>query len=211
MLSGSACSTGGSGSNGAADRTTTSVGQGISTTVESTVVSSSTAIPGGDPALESLILTTVPSGLQRQPDNVADSGPVDLAKAIQDEVASDAAETLRTAGFLSGYQRTWADATQLEENVVFLYRFASATGAARYASHRLSEFATSSTGTSFTPFLVFLPSAGGLQVEGPTSSVAVVVFSKGVYSVEAVSTSGTHSDQSPIAAALAVAQYRRIP
>ena len=160
--------------------------------------------------MAALILTDVPSGFARQPDSIADTGPTNLAKAVQDEVAANAAQVLRQTGFVSGYQRAWADAGQVRQDIIFLYRFATAAGAEQYAKNRAAEVRFQSVGP-ISAFAVFLPSGIGLHSETADSSFATVTFAKGVYAVEALSTNGVKEDQSLAAAALANAQFQRLP
>jgi hypothetical protein len=218
LVLGAACSSSGSNAKAPPDASSTTIvsvggttapGTGT-TTGSSTTPSSSTFGNHGDPTVAALLLTDVPSGFARQPDSVADTGPTNLTKAIQDEVAANAAQVLRQTGFVSGYQRAWADAGQVRQDIIFLYRFATAAGAAQYANNRAAEVRFQSVG-AINAFAVFLPSGIGLHSETPESSFAAVTFSKGVYAVEALSTNGVKEDQSPAAAALANAQFQRLP
>jgi len=94
---------------------------------------------------------------------------------------------------------------------VFLYEFSSAAGAARYVPDRVSELETVNADAKLGTFPVLIAGAVGLHSESPTSSFAGVLFSKGVYVVEALSTDASKNDQSLTAAALADAQNQRLP
>jgi hypothetical protein len=203
LVFGAGCSSGSGSSPGASSTTVTIPG--------GTTSSSSTTVPADYAALAALLLTNVPRGLALQPDKVADTGATNLDKAIQDAVAPNAAEVLRRAGFLAGYQRSWADADQLQHDDVFLYRFARAVGASQYVTDRISELEALNAGLKISRFPVLIAGAVGLHSESATSSFGVVVFSKGVYAVEALSTAASTQDQSLVAAALAEAQNQRLP
>jgi hypothetical protein len=205
LVVGAACS---SGSASSGDSSTTT-----STTARVTTNSSSstTTTPEGYATLAALLLTNVPRGLTLQPDKIADTGATNIDKAIQDAVAPNAAQVLRGAGFTAGYQRSWASADLAQHDVVFLYQFASAAGATRYVTDRVSELEAANAGLTISRFPVLIAGAIGLHSESPDSSFAVVVFSKGVYVAEALSTDASKNDQSLAAAALAEAQNLRLP
>jgi hypothetical protein len=176
----------------------------------------STSSPTSTPAqayatIAALLLTSAPSGLALQPDGVADTGATNLAKAIQDNVAANAGEVLKHAGFVAGYQRAWAQADQARQNLVFLYQFATAAGAAEYATNRVRELEQVNAQATITTFPVLIAGAVGVRSESATASFGAVVLSKGVFAVEAVATDASMSDQSLVAAALAAAQYQRLP
>ena len=203
LILGAACSSGGASSDGSSTTTLPISGD--------TTSSSPTTIPEGYAKIASLLLTNVPRGLPLQPDKFADTGATNLDKAIQDAVATNAGDVLRRARFVVGYQRSWADADQARQDVVFLYEFASAAGAAQYVTDRVSELETVNADAQLAQFPVLIAGAVGLHSESPSSSFAVVVFSKGVYVVEALSTDASKNDQSSTAAALADAQNQRLP
>jgi hypothetical protein len=216
---GSACSSSGSGGSSAEstvpdgvviDSTTSTT----STTPSSSVPTSTTVAPGYA-ALANLLPTDVPSGLVLQPDRLADTGATNLAKAIQDDVTTDAGQTLRDAGFVSGYQRAWADADGVRQNVLYLYQFKTAAGAAQYVTRRAAaleqESAQANGGGPASHFPVLISGAIGLRSESADSSFGAVVFSKGVYAVLAQSTDTGKVDESADASALAAAQNLRLP
>jgi hypothetical protein len=161
--------------------------------------------------LAALMLTSVPRGLALEPDKDADTGATNLAKAIQDAVAADAATVLQGAGFVAGYQRSWADADQTQHDTVFLYQFATPAGASKYVAGRVAELNSVNAALQLSAFPVLIAGAVGLHGESATSSFGVVVFPKGVYVVEAVSTDASPQNQSINAVALASAQLQRLP
>src|ERR671924_63589 len=50
----------------------------------------------------------VPEGYILQPDQVGDTGPSDLEKAVRDDGEDDAREVLTRTRFVRGYQRMWS-------------------------------------------------------------------------------------------------------
>jgi hypothetical protein len=106
--------------------------------------------------LEALLPTSVPAGFEQQPDDVGDTGPSDLAKAIRDDGEDDARAVLTDAGFLRGYQRLWVDDDD-SELIAFIYEFCDDAGAAAYKA-RDDAFGADGT-TAFTPAGV--PGASG--------------------------------------------------
>ena len=71
------------------------------------------------------------AGFSLQSDEVADTGPSDLAKAIRDDEQPDAATVLADLGFRRGYQRYWTNRAG-NELVAFVYEFCDAESAAAY-------------------------------------------------------------------------------
>ena len=203
-----ACSSGGSATTDTTTSSTDTVP--LSTTTTSGVTTTTIA---ADPTLEVLLLQTVPSAYVKLPDQISDSGPTNLAKAMRDEGSTDGGRFLQQMGFVSGYQRVWASSSDVRQNTIFLYRFKTPEGAAQYATNRASELNAfgSVKGAVITPFNVPMPGGVGLHSESDTLSFGAVVFSKGNYSVQAVSTDGTKTDQSLAVVALAQAQFDRLP
>lgn len=137
-----------------ADTTTTS----RETTTEAPAGSTSpSSVPTGAAAtktastaadLEPLLIKAVPSGFVPQPDDVGDTGPSDLAKAVRDDGSDDARAFLQSHGFIAGYQRLWVsglkndangnpDLDNAEQIIVFLYAFRDNAGAAAYMARTL--------------------------------------------------------------------------
>ena len=208
-----ACSSGGS--NGAgSDSTATSSDAPTSSTTTSTFLSdatSSTTPIASDPLVAGLILKTVPSGLSMVPDLVSDSGPTNLAKAQRDEASDGGRVQLTLSKFVAGYQREWASLDGSEQNTIFLYRFATAAGAAAYALNRARELNAFPSDGPIKTFNVPMPGGVGLHSESKSNSFGAVVYSKGLYSVQAVSTDGIDADQSLAAVTLAQAQFALLP
>jgi hypothetical protein len=171
-------------------------------------------------SLASLILDTVPSGYQRQADDVGQTGPTNLAQAALDDVSPTARRALLVTGFVNGYQRQWTSTDGYTIDQVFLYEFSTPKGAQGYAQHWHDTLLSSNAGgpalQSFTP--PFLPAGAlGLQGQDKSGSTGVVMFAAGNYAVEATVNGGVAAvgdapaDQSGPATSLAVAQYQRLP
>jgi hypothetical protein len=152
-----------------------------------------------DPAeLEALMVSDV-AGFEQQTDDVGDTGPSDLAKAISDDGEDDAEQVLTDLGFRRGYQRLWSNEAD-EEIVVFLYEFCDAAGAAAYGT-RGSGLLTAS-GLAVTPF----ETGGvgtGVTIDNESLALAFVVASADAQLVEAIAFAASGSD-------LAVIQQRAI-
>jgi len=117
-----------------------------------------TTIPG--PALAPLILKDAPSGFPRKADALADTGPVDLGKAVLDDVLtapSDARRLLVVAGFQRGYQRQWSTEDGAGQNFIYVYQFATSEGATSYLSHWSDVAVGGQTRVAPVPFTPVLP------------------------------------------------------
>ena len=202
--------------------TTTSTTSAPSTTSTTTAGSTTTTVAAG-PTLASLILKDAPSKYQLQPESAADTGPTGLHKAALDDVLNSpgaATAILRRDGFVAGYQRQWASAGNVDQNFIFLYQFATPAGAQAYVQHWAAAIEGANSGTApvaFTPALV--PGATGLRAQDADGAQGVVLFAKGPYAVQALSTISaqynakkpTYPDQSVPASLLAAAQYILLP
>ncbi len=213
-----------SSSNGSAKAPATTTRPAASSTTgssTSTTVAPST-VPTTPPplSLPALILSEVPGGFALQPDDVADTGPTNLAKAALDDVGCNATcnarKVLVDAGFVRGYQRQWtgvdANGDALNQDFVFLYQFRTPEGAQAYAQHWRVTLLTTNQGAallSFTPALI--PGANGLRVQDKLGSTGIVFFAKGPYAVQALVNGGPDIDQSGPASQLAAQQYLRLP
>lgn len=171
-----------------------------------------TSIPG--PPLASLVLKDAPSQFPRKPNTLADTGPTDLEKAIRDDALSDerdARQALVAAGFLRGFQRQWSTEPAVSQNFLYVYQFATRAGAKSYLSHWRSAVIAGAARAAPVPFSPTLSGAIGLKAGDPRGSSGVVLFSKGAYAVQAVTTSGPRTDQAVASTALAFAEYALLP
>jgi hypothetical protein len=193
---------------------TTTAEAPASTTTRAPATTSTTTIPIPGPPLEPLILKNAPSGFPRKPDSLADTGPTDLEKAVIDDALSDEREArraLKSAGFRRGYQRQWSTENGVGQNFVYVYQFATPAGAISYLSHWRASVIAGAARAAPVPFTSSVPGAIGLQGNDARGSSGVVLFAKGPYAVQAVSTDGPRIDESTPTTALAFAQYALLP
>ena len=151
--------------------------------------------------------THAPSGFVLQPDSVGDTGPSDLAKAVRDESSKNARQLLTRDGFSAGFQRLWQSPSGDAQNILFLYKFRTAAGASAFERQKATTLPDARTGPRPAPFAVSgIPGATGFTLHDRAGSAAVIVFSKGVYSVMAVANSKSAVDLAGDVTALAQAQ-----
>jgi len=202
-----------SGSDGGTEPTTTKPpAPTVSTRPPVTATTTTSSVPGRP--LEPMILKVAPSGFPRQPDALAATGPVGLAKAAQDDPFSGenaARQILLAAGFLQGYQRQWATEPAVNQNFIYVYQFETPEGAASYITHWRAAAVAGPTRKAPVPFASALPGAVGLKGNDERGSSGLVLFSKGPYAVQAVVTGDTGVDQSAPDDQLAFAQYALLP
>lgn len=152
-----------------------------------TTVTAAAGAPASDQELEALLVSTVPGGFVQQTDDVGDTGPSDLAKAVRDDPTEDGEQALRDEGFVRGYQRLWlgpADA----EIIVFLYQFETPAGA-QADFDRTKGFLSADSlpgATTFTVDGIPATQSAGIAASAPTAAAAVVQFHTGVYNVQIV-------------------------
>jgi len=209
---GAACSSSG----GSSTPTTTAP----ATTPRPTTTKANDGTPTTTPSdpLAGLILGDI-AGYTRVPNDIADTGPTDLAKATLDDVGCnlgcDARRELTSSGFVHGFQRQWTSldaAGQEAQNFVYLYQFKTPTGAQRYAAHWRATLLDTTQGAAvqeFTP--AFVPGGTGLRVADKSGSAGIAMFTKGPYAVKAQVTASPELDESGPAGALASQQYAKLP
>ena len=158
--------------------------------------------------LATLLIADLPAGYIQQPDTVGDTGPSDLAKAARDDGKPDAVGALTADRFLAGYQRLWATADRSKRIIVYLYDFQTSAGASAYEKRGITDDENDPESRA-VPFPVSsIPGATGLaSAQRPT--VALVVFARGSYVVQVVTSTPTGSRS--LAEQLAAQQYGRIP
>jgi len=158
--------------------------------------------------LATLLIADLPAGYIQQPDTVGDTGPSDLAKAARDDGKPDAVGALTADRFLAGYQRLWATADRSKRIIVYLYDFQTSAGASAYEKRSITDDENDPESRA-VPFPVSsIPGATGLaSAQRPT--VALVVFARGSYVVQVVTSTPTGSRS--LAEQLAAQQYGRIP
>ena len=201
-----------SGSDGNAEPATTASAPEptVSTRPPVSTSTTTTSLPG--PPLEPLILKVAPSGFERKADSFAATGPVDLKKAAQDDPLNrDARRILLAAGFVQGYQRQWATEPAVSQNFIYVDQFETPEGAASYLAHWREAAVAGPTRAAPVPFTPILPGATGLKSNDTRGSSGLVLFSKGLYAVQAVVTGAPGVDQAVPAGELAFAQYALLP
>jgi hypothetical protein len=167
-------------------------------------------VPQSDDDLEALLITDPPAGFEQQDDDVGDTGPSDLAKAVRDDGSPGARSTLTSEGFVRGYQRLWEtqDGAQI---VVFLYQFATVAGT-RQALIRTSSLDDDPTADLSTFSPSGLPAgAFGLSGTQGGQTAAVVAYCSGVFLVQ-INANGTdgESAEQQLANAIAADQLHRL-
>ena len=153
---------------------------------------------------------TVPEGYAVLPDNVDDTGPSDLDKAVSDDGGADARDVLTADHFVRGYQREWS----LDENdqiISYVYQFADHAGAADY-TRRVTEDSQSPTGsTALGRFTVpDIDGAVGVNGSDPSFASSTVTFVKGPYSVQVVINGAKPAGLQSLATSMAEEQYDRL-
>jgi hypothetical protein len=151
---------------------------------------------------------SVPDGYALQSDEVGDTGPSDLEKAIKDDGDGDAREALTRTRFVRGYQRMWSR-SDTDEIVVYAYQFADHAGALDYTKRLMADAETDgvSTGVFNVPSV---DGAVGVNGADPTFATSSVTFVKGPYSVQVVVNGGSPTGLESLATALAEEQYSRL-
>jgi hypothetical protein len=152
--------------------------------------STTTAAPGANPsceqadpaALEPLVAVDVPAGFVQQTDDVGDTGPSDLDKAVRDDGDPNARAELIDVGFRRGYQRLWVN-DQHDELIVFLYEYCDGAGAKKYRDGNLDAF--EGEGLSRFDTSTFADAVGFSGADNEASA-AIVSAVSGRYGVQVV-------------------------
>jgi hypothetical protein len=176
-------------------------------TTRATTTTTSAANAQAAAALEPKLIKTVPAGYKQEADDVGDTGPSDLDKAVRDDGNDDAREVLTKDGFVAGYQRYWTKGDN--EIIDFLYQFATAGGASDYTARSLQDATAADEGTTITEFAVTgIPGAKGYLAHSADGDAAFVAFTRGVYAAQVV-LNGTDANQAT-AQSLASQQYANL-
>jgi hypothetical protein len=153
---------------------------------------------------------SVPDGYMLQPDEVGDTGPSDLEKAVRDDGEADARDVLTRTRFVRGYQRQWSRSED-DEIVSYVYQFADHAGAMEYTSRLTADAATQTAGVSLDKFSVDTISGSvGVNGSDPDFATSSVTFVKGPYSVQVVVNGSTPTGLQSLVSALAEEQYSRL-
>jgi hypothetical protein len=222
QATGSSGATGGPSSTDAGGSRDTTTG-GAPTSRVTATTTATTAEEIRSPAdLEPLLITNVPAGYERQADDVGDTGPSDLDKAVSDDGEDDAQEFYASHGFIAGYQRLWAANVDAQETgaariqnadliVVFLYAFKDASGA-QATMDRITATVDESAAEGVTEFQPEgVPGARGFAGGNAEDGYgAILVFTKGGFLVQMVAGTRAESDNRAVATQLARDQYARL-
>ena len=180
-----------------------------------TQIETTTTSPAPALALAALMTDTVPDGFVLQPDDVGDTGPSDLAKAVRDNPTPGTKDALVSEGFVGGYQRLWVKRTtdDHDELILFLYRFNSADGATAEWT-RLSDRSNASAAEPMMPFTpAGLPDGSSVGFEaskGAKHAVSIGVHD-GVHLVLVISNGTASAEETRVRATdLAAAELTRI-
>jgi hypothetical protein len=145
-----------------------------------------------------------------QPDQVGDTGPSDLEKAIDDDGEDDARDVLTRTHFLRGYQRMWSRSED-DEMIAYVYQFADHAGAVEYTNRLTADAGAQTPGVSIGAFTVpGIDGAVGVNGSDPTFATSSVTFVKGPYSVQMVVNGATPTGLQSLATALAEEQHSRL-
>jgi len=206
LAAGTACSGGGG------DKPVVAAGIVTTTTTTAPPTTTTTApkIAASYDDLSRAIITAVPDGFTVQPNDVGDTGPSDLAKAVRDDGSADARTVLTRDGFVRGYQRLWTRSDK-EQVIAFLYQFNDHTGAVDYGKRTVADLAKGAKGVTVTPFDVpGIDGASGATGHDSSFSSSVVVFAKGPYVVQLVVNGPGPTGQPDIVRTLAADQFSRL-
>jgi hypothetical protein len=152
----------------------------------------------------------VPDGYAVVPDNVDDTGPSDLEKAVSDDGNADARDVLTKDHFVRGYQREWS-LDEDDQIISYVYEFADHAGAAEY-TQRVTEDSEAPLGAA-TPTRFGVPGIdGSVGVNGtdPNFPSSTVTFVKGRYSVQVVVDGARADGLQSLASSMAEEQYDRL-
>jgi hypothetical protein len=160
--------------------------------------------------LSKALQISVPDGYMLQPDEMGDTGPSDLEKAVRDDGEDDARDVLTRTRFVRGYQRMWSRSED-DEIIAYVYQFADHAGAVEYTNRLTTDAGAQTDGVTIDKFTV--PSIdGSIGVNGsdPTFATSSVSFVKGPYSVQMVVNGSSPTGLQSLVTALAEEQYSRL-
>lgn len=176
----------------------------------STVPEETAATVAPDDPLEQLLVTSVPEGFAQVDDELGDTGPSDLAKAIRDDGEPDAEQVLTDAGFVRGYQRFWETEDQSGLIIVFLYEFSDPDGAAAYAERAL-QLTEGNAAVAPVEFDVEgIPGAVGRTLSDETGVSSFIVFTSSNYLVQIAVVDTEEAASQGLAQQLSVDQFARL-
>jgi hypothetical protein len=188
-----------------------------STTAASTTSTIGTSVlpvvapPKSPDELATHLVSVAPAGFTLQPDDVGDTGPSDLAKAVRDDGSPGVEQTLRKEGFVRGYQRLWVGPGEAEI-IVFVYQFETAAGAEANFQRAKPGLLTDAPPGAKPVDESGLPVGHTASIAGSTAdlSAATVIFATGIFNVQIVTNGPVLADVQTRAAATAKDQFSRL-
>ena len=151
-----------------------------------------------------------PTGFTQDPDAVAKTGPIDLAKAASEESAHGGitAAILTSEGFVGGYQRIF-HANDGGRLLVYLYQFGGARGANDYRGRQVaSDRRVSGAGEFLVTSISNAVGLTGGSSSDPTAAIWLVKGDRAAF--VAYDDQISRAQVETTALALAVEQYRRL-
>jgi hypothetical protein len=196
-----ACTSGGG-------RPSTAAQQGVEATTTSPTVAVKAARTMDE--LGKMLDLTVPEGYAVVPDNLDDTGPSDLDKAVSDDGGADARGVLTGDHFVRGYQREWS-LDEDDQIISYVYQFGDPAGAADY-TRRVTEDSTVPTESGDLGRFSVPGINGAVGVNGsdPNFASSTVTFAKGPYSVQVVVNGAKQAGLQSLASSMAEEQYDRL-
>jgi hypothetical protein len=181
------------------------------TSTSSLATTTSVAVDASDPAgLEALLVDAVPAGFVVQSDDVGDTGPSDLEKAVHDQGGTpEDRDFLVRNGFRRGYQRLWQNGED-DQLIVFLYEFSGAPGAKAQADTVAEQLSSGDGEAPGLPFDPGIAGALGFRSPDPSNPGAVVAFGKSRYAVQIVRLGGEAATIQTEVTQIARAQFDRL-
>jgi len=123
-------------------------------------------------------LFVTPAGFHQDPDAVALTGPIDIAKAAYQERPHETVAILEGDGFLGGYQRIF-HAPDGGRVLIYLYEFRTGAGARDYPDRQVRSDLEVSGVVTFSAARI--PDAVGLLGGGPSRPSTIVWLLRGRY------------------------------
>jgi hypothetical protein len=163
-----------------------------------------------DDPLEQLLITSVPEGFAKGDDELGDTGPSDLAKAIRDDGEPDAEQFLSEAEFVRGYQRFWENEDGSRLIIAFLYQFSGTDGAAAYAARALQLIEANAAVVPVEFEVEGIPGAVGRTLSDETGVSSFIVFTSSNYLVQIVVVDTEEAASQQLAQQVSLEQFARL-
>ena len=179
------------------------------TTAASTTTVTGAPTSSGD--LERLLVSDVPAGFTLQADDVGDTGPSDLAKAIRDDDDPRTGKALRAERFVRGYQRLWIGPKDAQL-VLFVYQFATPAGAKKEFERTKKALLAEAPPGAKEFSIPGIPSTSAVGIAGTSSdlSAAIVLFTTGPFTGQLVANGPALAGLQARATKVTQDQYQRL-